>query len=151
MKLTAFFIVTTVMFNFAKSELMGPLGTPESNILTRESRHKFVFTGYPNSIPGGHPSRVADGISRVSLNHWPQYGYGTKNDGRGVAYLKVDLKHRYYVRAFAVNGYPGGNHKPTGKWYLEGSNDQTIWRMVGIADASKWYTPGTYPFVNHKL
>ena len=66
-----------------------------------------------------------------------------------MAYLKVDLKQKYYVRALAVKGFPDGTHKPGGKWYLEGSNDGTV--MARIAEADKWYTPGTYPLVKSQI
>ena len=139
------------MLTYAKCDITGSLGQPESNILRREDRHKSVFTAYPNNPSGGNPFYVADDQSRIHDTHWKQYSYGTAPDAKGVAYVKVDLKQRYYVRAFAVNSTPSGRNKPLRKWYLEGSNNGSVWRMVGIADASKWYTPGTFPFVKSQI
>ena len=126
------------------------LGQPETNILTRDVRDKFTFTGYPNIDPKGKPSNVADEQSHISTQNWEHYGYYTKEDKYGLAYLKVDLKGSYYVRSFGVSGYAGGDYKPTGNWYLEGSTDDTVWKMTGIASSYSWYAPGTYPFTYHQ-
>ena len=151
MKTETLLLVIFVALQNTKAAPVDTLGRPESNILTRDSRHKFVFTGYPNTNVGGQPSMVADEQSQISSKSWAQYGYQTKQDSAGVAYLMVNLKHKYYVRAFAVSGYAGGSHKPTGDWYLEGSNDGTIWKMVGIGKAHQWLAPGTYPFRDSQI
>ena len=122
-------------------------GDPDTNILSRETRDKFTFSGYPNINTGGSlPSHVADEHSHLESANWQQYGYQTKQHTTGVAYLLVDLKQKYIVRAFAVTGYAGGSHKPTGDWYLEGSNDNKVFKMVGVGRADQWLAPGTYPF-----
>ena len=123
------------------------LGDPDTNILSRENRDVFIFSGYPNVQTGNSlASNVADEHSYIGTANWPQYGYQTKADSAGVAYLLVDLKQQYIVRAFAVTGYANGSHKPTGEWYLEGSNDNKVFRMVGVGRPDQWLAPGTYPF-----
>ena len=125
----------------------GYLGDPDTNILSRETRDKFIFSGYPNvNTHGSIPSNVADEHSYFVTSNWPQYGYLTSKHASGVAYLLVDLKQQYIVRAFALTGYGGGSHKPTGDWYLEGSNDNKVFKMVGVGRADQWLAPGTYPF-----
>ena len=151
MKVAILSLTLFLAFEDGKAFPTGTLGDPESNILTRDSRTNFIFTGYPNLTPYGHPSNVADEQSRVSTESETQYYYLTKQDARKVAYLKIDLKQKYYVRAFAVNGWINGSYKPSGNWYLEGSNDDVVWKMVGVADASKWITPGVYPFLPSQI
>ena len=115
MKVTELFVAIFAMLEKAETAPISieMLGRPESNILTRDSRHKFTFTGYPNTVTvGSQPSNVADEESRITVTSWMQYGYVTKQDSVGTAYLAVDLKQKYYVRAFAVSGYAGPHHKP---------------------------------------
>ena len=153
MKIAALFLSIFVAFKNTEARSVGTLGQPEANLLTRDSRNQFIFTGYPNINAYGQPYHVADEQSRVSLLNYQQYVYQTKYDSSGVAYLKVDLKQKYYVRAFAVSGYADGNgiYKPTGDWYLEGSNDELVWKMVGIAKENQWLSPGTYPFRDSQI
>ena len=91
-----------------------------------------MFSGYPNIDTGGsQPHVVADEHSRISLQSWSHYGYQTKQDSDKLAYLMVNLKHKYYVSALAVSGYAGGSHKPTSDWYLEGSKGSVIFYQEG--------------------
>ena len=152
MKTVTLFLVILVALQNTETAPVDTLGRPESNILTRDSRHKFAFSGYPNTnTAGSQPHVVADEHSQISIQSWSHYGYQTKQDSDKVAYLMVNLKHKYYVRAFAVSGYAGGSHKPTSDWYLEGSNDGTIWKMVGIGKVHQWLAPGTYPFRDSQI
>ena len=124
-----------------------PYASPESNILTKDLRNNFHFTVYPTPSPGwGHGKNVADERQWFYTNSWPNYGVQGKADSEGVAYIKVDLKRPYYVRAFAISGYAGGSHKPTGSFFLEGSNDGADWKMVAEGKSHQWHAPGTYPF-----
>ena len=124
-----------------------PYASPESNILTKDLRNNFDFTVYPAPSPGwGHGKNVADERQWFYTNSWPNYGVQGKADSEGVAYIKVDLKRPYYVTAFAISGYAGGSHKPTGTFFLEGSNDGADWKMVAEGKSHQWHAPGTYPF-----
>ena len=123
------------------------LGNPESNILTKSNRDDFTFTVYPSPASGwGHGKNVADEKQWLYIANWPLYGFQSKADSEGISYIQVNLKKRYFVRAFAVTGYAGGSHKPTGSFFLEGSNDGSDWKMVAEGQAEQWHAPGTYPF-----
>ena len=151
MRATTIILAITFALTSAEAALVDDLGHPDSNILTRENRDRFTFTGHPTIQTYGSPTNVADEQSNIDVGPWEKYAYSTKVNGNSVAYLKVDLKHKYYIRAFAVNGYPDGGRKPRGKWYLEGSNDEIVWKMVGIGEAYQWLNPGTYPFLDSQI
>eukprot|EP00112_Aurelia_sp_Birch-Aquarium-sp1_P007191 Seg1783.10 transcript_id=Seg1783.10/GoldUCD/mRNA.D3Y31 product="hypothetical protein" protein_id=Seg1783.10/GoldUCD/D3Y31 len=122
--------------------------SPESNILTQDLRNNFEFTVYPapSSPSWGQAKHVADERQWLFTNSWPNYGVYTKQDAEGVAFIRVNLKRHYYVKAFAISGYAGGNHKPVGSFFLEGSSDGADWKMVAEGQAHQWHAPGTYPF-----
>ena len=123
------------------------LGNPERNILTKRNRDDLAFTVYPSPPAGwGHATNVADERQSLVAGHWATYGVQTRTDSGGIAYISVNLKRPYLVRAFAVTGYPGGAHKPSGSFFLEGSNDGNDWKMVAEGKAEQWHAPGTYPF-----
>lgn len=123
------------------------LGNPESNILTKENRADFSFTVYPSPAAGwGHGKNVADERQRLYTANWPTYGVQSKADSESIAHITVNLKRPHFVRAFAVTGYAGGSHKPTGSFFLEGSTDGAYWKMVAEGKADQWHAPGTYPF-----
>ena len=123
------------------------IGNPECNILTKRSRGDFTFTVYPSPrADWGHADNVADERQSIFTARWYTFGFQSKADSEGIAYISVDLKRPYFVRAFAVTGYPGGSHKPIGSFFLEGSNDGNDWKMVAEGKAEQWHAPGTYPF-----
>ena len=123
------------------------IGNPDSNILTKRNRGDFTFTVYPSPPAGwGHGMNVADERQCLIAANWATYGVQSKTDSQGIAYISVNLKRPYFVRAFAVTGYPGGSHKPAGPFFLEGSNDGSDWKMVAEGKAEQWHAPGTYPF-----
>ena len=141
---------------FVHSGIGGPLTekateisypSPQRNILTQNLRNNYDFTVYPTPSPGwGHGKNVADERQWIFTNSWPNYGVYTRQDAEGVAYIKVNLKRPYYVKAFAISGYAGGNHKPIGSFFLEGSNNGADWKMVAEGQTHQWHAPGTYPF-----
>ena len=141
-------VMMFVLVNSGKAEdgSAASLGKPAANILTRENRENFSFTAWPGTHVVGNPINVADEHSRITPAQIEKYMYQTRHGDHEIAYIMVDLKRQYFIKAFAVSGHPDGSHKPRDEWYLEGSNDATIWKMVGFADASKWLAPGTYPF-----
>lgn len=119
------------------------------NILNLKNRDEFAFTVFPD--PGdngsnGDAKHVADEKQKLYGLGWPAFGIQAKADQDMIAFLQVDLKRPYYVRAFAVTGYPHGGYKPTGPFFLEGSEDGLSWKMVAEGKASQWHAPGTYPF-----
>ena len=123
------------------------LGNPESNILTKRNRDDFIFRVYPPPKAGwGHGKNVADEIQRSYIANWAYYGVQSKADSEGIAYITVNLRRPYFVRAFAVTGNVRGSHKPTGSYFLEGSTGGTDWKMVAEGKADQWHAPGTYPF-----
>ena len=123
------------------------IGNPESNILNKKNSHDFTFTVFPAPLTGwGHGKNAADERQWLYNKNWPIYGFQSKADAEGVAYISVNLKKPYFVRAFAVTGYPGGSRKPIKSFFLEGSNDGTDWKMVAEGRADQWHAPGTYPF-----
>jgi len=123
------------------------LWNPESNILNKKDSHEFAFTVFPSPAAGwGHGKNVADERQWLYKSSWPIYGFQSKADSEGIAHITVNLKRPYFVRAFAVTGYAGGSHKPTGSFFLEGSNDGNDWKMVAEGKAEQWHAPGTYPF-----
>ena len=120
---------------------------PDSNILTKDLRDSFDFTVYPTPLQGwGQGRNVADERQWLYSGSWPIYGFQANADSEGIAYIKVNLKRSYYVKAFAITGYAGGSHKPTGSFFLEGSNDGVDWKMVAEGKPEQWHAPGTYPF-----
>ena len=120
---------------------------PDSNILTKDLRDNFDFTVYPKPQQGwGNGRNVADERQWLYSGSWPIYGFQANADSERIAYIKVNLKRPYYVKAFAITGYAGGSHKPTGSFFLEGSNDGVDWKMVAEGKADQWHAPGTYPF-----
>ncbi len=125
------------------------LGRPENNILTLKNQNHFTFS-VPN-IYGGNPKYVADEQQDLTGANWVNFVVATKVDSNGIAYIQVDLKKPYIIRAFAVTGYPGGSHKPNGEFYLEGSNNAQNWKMVGIGKPSQWLAPGTFPFKKEQI
>ena len=131
--------------------VLAPSGT--QNILNKTTKEFFTFTGYPNTNVGGTPKNVADEADRRTTGSWPSYGYQTADDASGVAWLKVDCKTAYNVTHVAVSGYPGGSHKPTGDWYLQGSNDDSSWTTLAIGDKDQWPagTQGSYGFKPHQI
>ena len=123
------------------------IANPESNILNKGNRDEFVFTVYPPSPTGwGNARNVADERQQFTNANWKIYGFATKPDSEGIAYVSVNLKRPYFVRAFAVTGFSGGSHKPVGPFFLEGSNDGNDWKMVAEGKPEQWHAPGTYPF-----
>ena len=117
------------------------------NILTNETRDHFGFTVYPSPASNwGEGKNVADEDQQLSTLHWRKHGVHSKADPEGIAYIQVNLKEPYYLKGFAVTGYSGGSNKPTGSFFLEGSNDECHWQMVAEGKADQWHAPGTYPF-----
>ncbi len=125
------------------------LGRPENNIINLKNQNHFTFSAV--NIYGGSPKNVADEQEDFSGANWATFGIETNADSTGISYPNVDLKQPYILRAFAVNGYPGGGHKPTGEFYLEGSNNAQTWKMVGVGKPSQWLAPGTYPFKKEQV
>ena len=120
---------------------------PKSNILNKRNRDDFTFVVYPSLAAGaGHGRNVADERQILAAKNWENYGFASKADSEGIAYVSVNLKRPYLVKAFAVTGYILGSNKPTGSFFLEGSNDDTDWKMVAEGKAEQWHAPGTYPF-----
>jgi hypothetical protein len=128
------------------------LGGGFVNLLSASKQNYYTFTGYPNQNVGGVPKNVCDEVNSAGLS-WTSYGYQTSADGAGLAYIKVDLNAAHIVTHFAVFGYTGGSHKPTGNWNLLGSNDDVNWTTVGTANAAQWMADnnGTYPFRPHAI
>ena len=125
---------------------------PDSNILTKALRDSFDFTIYPpQKHAWGHGRNVADERQWLHSHTWTSYGFQTTADSEGVAYIKVNLKRPYYVKAFAITGYASGSYKPTGSYFLEGSNDGADWKMVAEGKAEQWHAPGTYPFRSEQI
>ena len=123
------------------------IGSPESNILRKDNRDDFIFTVYPAPPSGwGQGRNVADERECLSSKLWSTYGVQSKPESEGIAYIQVNLRKPYFVRAFAVTGYAGGSHKPTGSFFLEGSNDGNDWKMVAEGTSDQWHAPGTFPF-----
>ena len=123
------------------------LGDPEKNILTKRNQDEFTFTVYPSPKAGwGSGKNVADERQWLYTTTWFVYGVQSTADSGGIAYISVNLKKPYFVRAFAVTGYTGGSYKPTGSFFLEGSTDGSNWKMVAEGRADQWHAPGTYPF-----
>ena len=124
------------------------IGNPESNILTKQNRGDFTFTVYPPPPAGwGHGMNVADERQCLGYATWNTCGaHSGKVTSQKIAYISVNLKRPYFVRAFAVTGYIEGKYKPTGSFFLEGSNDGNDWKMVAEGKPDQWHTPGTYPF-----
>ena len=89
---------------------------------------------------------MADEREQLVTANWPIYGVYSKADSEGIAYISINLKRPYFVRAFAVTGYVGGTHKRTGSFFLEGSNDGNDWKMVAKGKPEQWHAHGTYPF-----
>ncbi len=125
------------------------LGRPENNILTLKNRDRFTFSALTNN--GGSPKNVADEQQSLTNTNWQRYSFQGKAGADGIAYIQVDLKKPYIIRAFAVTGYPGGSRKPIGEFYLEGSNNAQNWKMVGIGQPSQWLAPGTFPFKKEQI
>ena len=123
------------------------IGDPKSNILNKRNRDDFTFTVYPAPRPfHGQGKNVADEREWISHVNWASYGVESTADSTGISYISVDLKRPYFVRAFAVTGYALGGYKPSGPFFLEGSNDGNDWRMVAEGKPEQWHAPGTYPF-----
>ena len=124
------------------------IGNPESNILTKQNRGDFTFTVYPSPHAGwGHGMNVADEKQCLNYATWNTCGVQSgKVTSQKIAYISVNLKRPYFVRAFAVTGYPLGSYKPSGSFFLEGSNDGNDWKMVAKGKPEQWHAPGTYPF-----
>ena len=119
------------------------------NILTKSNQNVFTFKGYPNINPNGSdPKNICDEVNRLNKNDWRVYGYQTKQDNNGIAYVEIDLKTRYFITKFAVSGYPGGAHKPVGIYNILGSKDGQNWDVIGSANTGTWTNDqyGTYPF-----
>ena len=95
----------------------------------------FVYS--TDSITGGNPSFVADRISRKVATSWQNYSVQT-NGTNGTHWLKVDLGSPREASHFSIHGYPNGSHKPSGTWYLEGSNNDTTWATLWSGDTSRW-------------
>ena len=135
------------------AEKLNDIGRPERNILTKENRNDFVFTAHPQpQYFWGQASNVADGRQSLTIEKdWQKYGVQSKAGTDRICYIQVDLKRPQTVRAFAVTGFPGGDYKPAGRFYLEGSLNGTDWKMVGIGNSSQWHAPGTYPFVQEQI
>ena len=134
------------------AEKLNDIGRPERNILTKENRNAFVFTAHPQpQYFWGQASNVGDGRQSLKTADWPRYGVQNKASSDGICFIQVDLKRPQTVRAFAVTGHLGGNYKPIGRFYLEGSMNGADWKMVGIGKSSQWHAPGTYPFVQEQI
>ena len=107
----------------------------------------FMGLSYSFSVDsntGGNPKFVADKTNRDTSSGWTSYCVQTS--GSGAHWLKVDFGEPKMISQFAVQGYPGGSHKPTSTWYLQGSNDNSKWTNVWSGEASLWITgAGTYP------
>jgi len=131
--------------------VLAPSGT--QNILNKTTKEFFTFTGSAFAGVSGTPKNVADETDRRTTSSWPSYGYQTADDASGVAWLKVDCKTTYNVTHVAVSGYPGGSHKPSGDWYLQGSNDDSSWTTLAIGDKDQWTagTQGSYGFKPHQI
>ena len=130
----------------------GNSGDPKNNLLTKANQDRFTFSVYPTPASSwGQPRNVADEHQSIFATNWQSFGIYTRPDAEGIAYLQVDLKTPYIVRSFAVSGYAGGGHKPTGSFFLEGSNDGTSWKMVALGDSDQWHAPGTYPFLRRQI
>jgi len=123
------------------------IGNPESNILTKRNRGDFTFTVYPSPASAwGHGMNVADERQCIDYSNWGTCGVLSKIDSKAIAYISVNLKRPYFVRAFAVTGYTADMHKPSGSFFLDGSNDGNDWKMVAEGKPEQWHAPGTYPF-----
>ncbi len=124
----------------------------ENNILTAKNQPDFNITAYPPPSPTeGDPKNVADEQESLDPFKWTTYGFRTKADASEIAYVQVDLKKPHIARAFAITGFPDGSFKPTGEYYLEGSNNAQNWKMVGVGKPSQWLTPGTFPFKKEQI
>ena len=144
--LTVLYFGTCVCQEKEKCNGLG-IGEPDSNILTRNRQDDFIFTAYPPPSQGwGDAKYVADEHNLLTTGSWTQHGVMAKCDGEAICSLTVNLRKPHFVRAFAVTGYAGGSYKPTGSFFLEGSNDGNTWRMVAEGKPEQWHAPGTYPF-----
>ena len=145
-------LVTGILFLascYCQNEPSGDfdLGFPGGNLLNNETRDHFGFTVYPSPASSwGDAKNIADESQWLFTSNWHLYGVKSQADSEGIAYIQVNLKKPYYVRGFAVTGYAGGSYKPTGSFFLEGSNDECHWKMVAEGQAEQWHAPGTYPF-----
>ncbi len=144
-------VVFTAPFSVFESDL-GQLGHPENNILSLENRDKFTFSISPTPPSGwGHPRNVADERQHIDKTGWSTYGVQVIPGKDGIGYIQEDLKTKHVVRAFAITGYAGGSHKPSGEFFLEGSNNGHDWRMVAVGKPEQWHAPGTYPFRKEQI
>ncbi len=146
-KTTQITIAISLLITVACDCDVSHLGRPENNILTVINRADFTFSAYPTPLPHwGEPKNVADERQALTSLNYNKYGVQVKADKTGIAYIQVDLKRHYIIRAFAITGNPDGGRKPRGEYFLEGSNNGLDWRMVGVGKSSQWHAPGTYPF-----
>ena len=103
-----------------------------------------AFNFYVDSNTGGNPANVADKVNRNTSSGWPSYCIQTS--GSGAHWVKVDFGQPRRVEQFAVQGYPGGSHKPSSTWYLQASQDNKNWTNVWSGAPANWITGnGTYP------
>lgn len=70
-----------------------------------------------------------------------------QSDGNNNHWFRIDFGSPRAVTSFGVAGYPGGSHRPTGTWFLQGSNDAVAWTQLWTGDGSLWTadTLGSYP------
>lgn len=98
-----------------------------------------------DSNTGGSPVFTADKVNITAAGGWPSNCIQTS--GSGTHWLKVDFGVQRTIMTTAIFGYPGGSHKPTSTWNLEGSNNDSSWTVLGTYDTSFWPadTLGSYP------
>ncbi len=136
-----------IYFDTAKNHFYGCTGTAWSRLDGISGidimNQSWVFSVDSNT--GGDPKFTADKYNLTTSSGWPSYCIQTS--GSSNHWLKVDFGAPRVIEAFGVAGYPGGSHKPSGIWQLQGSNDNSKWTTVWAGDTSLWTADGngSYP------
>ncbi len=104
-----------------------------------------TMTFSTDSVTGGSPSYLGDKHNTTASGDWTSRCVQTTNTN-GVHWAKVDLGSQRTITSFGVGGYPGGSHKPSGAWSLQGSNDNSTWTNLWTG-TGRWNDDalGAYP------
>ena len=99
-----------------------------------------------DSATGGSTAAQLDDHYNITVDsQWPQRCIQTSNSG--AHWIQVDFGSPTVIERFGLHGYPGGSHKPTGNWFLQGSVDGSSWEVVWTGEPEDWPTGpgGSYP------